>query len=412
MLDPYEVRKDFPTLARRVHGRPLVYLDNAATSQKPKQVLDAIMEFYAIHNANVHRGAHMLANEATELYESAHDEVAKFIGARDYREVVFTRNTTESLGLIAYAWGLQNLNPGDELILTLMDHHSNILPWLQVCKVTGAKPRFVKVTGEGMLDYSGLEKLLSERTRLVAVVHVSNVLGVVNDVRRIARLAHKHDAIMVVDGAQSVPHIPVDVKELECDFLAFSGHKMLGPTGIGVLYAKLDVAESLAPHEAGGGTIRSVSFSPQAGVEVEWSELPWRLEPGTPNLAGAVGLAEAVRYLKRIGMSEVESHEKKLLEHGLKRLGELDGVEVYGPRSLEARTGIIPFNLSGLSPHEVALILDEYGIAVRSGYHCAQPLHEQLGLKGTVSASFYLYNTIEEVDMLADAITEVLGEVR
>ncbi len=411
MLDPYEARRDFPTLAREIHGRPLIYLDNAATSQKPRQVLDAILEFYRLHNANVHRGAHTLANEATELYEDAHEEVAKFIGARDYREIVFTRNTTESLGLIAYTWGLQNLREGDEVVVTLMEHHSNLLPWLQVSRLTGSELKFVKVTEEGMLDYSGFEKLLSERTKLIAVVHVSNVLGVVNDVRRIARLAHEHDAIIVVDGAQSVPHIPVDVRELECDFLAFSGHKMLGPTGIGVLYAKADVAEELAPHEAGGGTIRSVSYS-SGELKVKWVEMPWRLESGTPNLAGAIGLAEAVRYLREIGVSDVERHERRLLEHGMRRLGEIEGVEVYGPRRLEARTGIISFNLHGLSSHEVALLLDEYGIAVRSGYHCAQPLHEQLGLKGTVRASFYLYNTMEEVDALADAITEILRGAR
>jgi len=403
MLNVEEIRKDFPIFTRRVRGRRLVYLDNAATSQKPIQVINAIREFYERHNANVHRGFHTLSQEASELYEKAHDVVAKFINTESWDEIIFTSGATESLNIIAYGYGLKHLREGDEIILTVMEHHSNMLPWRNVAKMTGAKVRYIDITKDGKLRYDQLEEAVSERTRIIAVVHMSNVLGTINDIRRIAKLAHSVGAVVVVDGAQSVPHIPVNVKELEIDFLAFSGHKMLAPTGIGVLWGKRELLEEMMPFKTGGGAIKDVTLE-----SVEWADLPWRFEAGTPNIAGAIGLMEAIKYLNKIGMKNIHKHEIELVEYTLKRMEEIENVEVYGTRDLRWRGGVVPFNIKGLHHHNVAKALDTMGIAVRSGMHCAHPLHYRLGLKGTVRASFYLYNGKDDIDAFIEALTTII----
>ena len=321
MLDPYKIREDFPILKRKINNHPLIYFDNAATSQKPKQVIEAIKNFYENHNANVHRAVHTLSQEATELYESAHEEVAKFINANGMEEIVFVRGTTEAINLVAYAWGLHNLKKGDEIIVSLMEHHSNIVPWEIISKITMANVKYGKVNDDGTLNYESFENLISKKTKIVCVSHVSNVTGIVNDVKRVTRVAHEHGALALIDGAQSVPHMPVNVKDLDADFLAFSGHKMLGPTGIGVLYGKKEILESMEPFQGGGEMIREVSFNPKTRrCSISWNVLPWKFEAGTPNVCGGVGLMEAVRYLKRIGMENVKAHEETLTEYALPRM--------------------------------------------------------------------------------------------
>ncbi len=408
MLDPYEIRKDFPLL----ESRGIVYLDNAATSQKPIQVIEAIRRFYQAHNANIHRGLHALSREASEEYEEAHSVVARFINARSWREVVFVRNTTEAINLVAYSWAMDRLGSGDEIVVTVMEHHSNMLPWVAIAKRLGAKVKVVGLASDYMLDYDALSEALTERTRIIAVSHASNVLGTINDVKGIAALAHEVGAVCLVDGAQSVPHMPVNVRELGCDFLAFSGHKMLGPTGIGVLYGREDLLEEMSPFMYGGDMVREVRYR-NGAVEPAWNDLPWKFEAGTPNIAGGIGLAEAVKYLERIGMENVRAHEVELTSYALKRLSEVEGLNLFGPSSPTSRCGIIPFNLDGLDPHSLAAMLDERKIAVRSGFHCAQPLHEYLGLKeGTARASFYIYNTREEVDLLSESLAEIAEMLR
>jgi len=403
-FNPYEIRKDFPILERSINGKKLIYLDNAATSQKPKQVIEAVKEYYEKYNANVHRGLHTLSQEASEAYEKAHEVIAKFINAYSWEEIVFTSNSTDSLNIIAYSWGLKNIRKGDEIIITVMEHHSNMLPWRIVARLTGAKVKYIDITDDGLLRYDQLEEAVSEKTRVIAVTLMSNVLGTINDVRRIAKLAHSVGAIIVVDGAQGVPHLPVNVKELEIDFLAFSGHKMLGPTGIGVLWGRKDLLEEMEPMKVGGGTIKDVTLE-----SVEWHDLPWRFEPGTPNIAGGIGLAIAAEYLMRLGMENVREHEKELTAYTLKRLEELgDDIEYYGPRDPKQKGGVIAFNVKGLHHHIVGKSLDMFGIAVRSGMHCAHPLHYRLGIKGTVRASYYIYNVKEDVDALIDALKTIV----
>lgn len=403
-FDPYEIRKDFPVLERKINGKRLVYLDNAATTQKPKQVIDAVREYYEKYNANVHRGLHTLSQEASEAYEKAHEVLAKFINAYSWEEVVFTSNTTDALNMIAYAWGLKNLREGDEIILTVMEHHSNMLPWRNVAKLVGAKVKYVDITDEGLLLYEQFEELVTDRTKVIAVTMMSNVLGTINDVRRIARLAHSVGAVIVVDGAQGVPHMPVNVRELEIDFLAFSGHKMLGPTGTGVLWGRRDRLEEMMPFKVGGDTIKDVTLD-----DVVWHDLPWRFEAGTPNIAGGIGLAVATEYLMRLGMENVRVHEKELTAYTLKRLEELkEEIEYYGPRDPELKGGVIAFNVKGLHHHIVGKALDTFGIAVRTGMHCAHPLHYRLGLRGTVRASYYIYNVREDVDALIEALETIV----
>lgn len=404
MFDPEEIRKDFPILNREVNGKKLVYFDNAATTQKPIQVINAIRDFYMYHNANVHRGFHTLSQEASQMYEEAHEKVAKFINAYSWREIIFCSNTTEALNIVAYGWGLWNLREGDEIILTVMDHHSSMLPWRLIAKLKNAKVKYIDITNDGYLKYELLEEFITEKTRVVAFPIASNVLGTINDPRRIARLAHSVGAIVVADGAQSVPHLPTNIRELEIDFLAFSGHKMLGPTGIGVLWGRQELLESMHPFKVGGDTIKDVTLD-----DVVWHDLPWRFEAGTPNIAGGIGLGAAVDYLLKIGMENVREHEKALVEYTLKRFGEIEDVEYYGPRNPRDKTGVIAFNIKGLNHHTVGSALDLFGIAVRTGMHCAHPLHYRLGLKGTVRASYYIYNTLEEVDYFIEALEKIVS---
>ena len=404
MLDPYAIRDDFPIFNVKIHGKPLVYLDNAATSHRPKQVVEAIKRFYEEYNANVERGLHYLSQKASEIYEEAHEVVAKFIGARSWEEIVFSYNSTYALNMLALMLGFSLLKKGDEILITIMEHHSNILPWRSVAEKIGAKVKYVTIKSDYTLNYKDLENKISDKTKIVAITQMSNVLGTINDIKYAAKLARKVGAIVVADGAQSVPHMPINVRELGVDFLVFSSHKMLGPTGLGVLYGRKDLLEELKPVIAGGGTIKDVTLK-----DVRWAELPKRFEAGTPHIAGAIGLAEAIRYLEKIGMENVREHEKQLTEYALKLMNEeLEGfVTHYGPMDLNVKGGIIAFNVKNYNHHAVAAFLDTEGIAVRSGMHCAHPLHHHLGLKGTVRASFYLYNTREDADALIDALKKL-----
>jgi len=409
MLDPYKIREDFPILKRKINDHLLIYFDNAATTQKPKQVINAIKNFYENHNANVHRAVYTLSQEATELYENAHEEVAKFINAKGMEEVVFVRGTTEAVNLVAYAWGLRNLKKDDEVIVSLMEHHSNIVPWEILSKINGFKINYIEVNNDGTLNYDSFENLISKKTKMVCISHVSNVTGIVNDVERIAQIAHEHGALALVDGAQSVPHLPVNVKELDADFLAFSGHKMLGPTGIGVLYGKREILEKMEPFHGGGEMIKEVSFDPKTKrCSIAWNVLPWKFEAGTPNVSGGVGLMEAVKYLERIGMANVRTHEEMLTKYALPLMQECcRKIRIYGTKDTSIKCGIIPFGVDGLSSHDIALFLDNYGIMIRSGFHCAQPLHEIFKLSSSARASFYVYNTREEIDRFTEVLKEI-----
>jgi cysteine desulfurase/selenocysteine lyase len=408
MLDPYKIREDFPILKRKINNHPLIYFDNAATSQKPKQVIEAIRNFYENHNANVHRAVYTLSQEASELYEKAHEEVANFINANGMEEIVFVRGTTEAINLVAYAWGLRNLRKGDEVIVSLMEHHSNIVPWEILSKINGFNVKYAEVNGDGTLNYEAFEDMISKKTKIVCVSHVSNFSGVINDVKRVARVAHEHGALTLIDGAQSVPHLPINVKDLNVDFLAFSGHKMLGPTGIGALYGKREILEEMEPFQGGGEMIREVSFNTiTRRCSITWNDLPWKFEAGTPNVCGGVGLMEAVRYLRKLGMENVKAHECMLTEYAMQRMQECQKVKIYGPKDASVKCGIIPFNVEGLSSHDVALFLDNYGIMIRSGFHCAQPLHEIFKLKSSTRVSFYIYNTREEVDRFIEVLKEI-----
>ena len=404
MLNPYEIRNDFPVLKRKVYGKPLVYFDNAATTLKPKVVIEAIDKFYREFSANVHRGLHTLSQEASEMYEKAHETIAKFIKAKP-EEIILTYNTTYAINLVVFSWGLFNVGVGDEIVLTVMEHHSNMLPWRNLAKIKKAKIKYINIKSDYTLDMEDFENKISERTKVVSVSLMSNVLGTINDVRRIAKIAHQMGAIVVVDGAQAVPHMPVNVKELDADFLAFSGHKMLGPMGTGVLWGRKDILEEIEPGISGGGTIRDVTLE-----DITWAKLPEKFEAGTPNVAGAVGLAEAVKYLEKIGMQNIRQHEKQLTQYMIKLFDEElgDFIEHYGPRDVELRGGIVSFNVKGMSHHAVAAFLDTEGIAVRSGLHCAHPLHYRLGLKGTVRASLYIYNTKEEIEYFVEVLKKLM----
>ena len=391
------LREDFPILQRQVHGRPLTYLDNTATTQKPVQVLDAMDHYYRRLHANVHRGVHTLSEEATTAYENARLHVARFINANP-KEVIFTRNTTESLNLVAYSWGRANLKPGHIVLITEMEHHSNIVPWQLVCEMTAATLRYVPITPEGELDQDAIEQLLTERTKVFAFTAMSNVLGTINPVAELAARAHGVGAIVVVDGAQSVPTLTTDVQGLDVDFLAFSGHKMLGPTGIGVLYGKRKLLEAMPPFLGGGDMIREVKMSGS-----RWNELPYKFEAGTPAIAETIGLGAAVDYLRAVGMDWVLEHERELTTYAWSRLQEVEGLRILGPEP-NRRGGLLAFVLGDIHPHDIAAILDQDGIAVRAGHHCAQPIHDHYGLPATTRASFYIYNTEEEVDRLVLAL--------
>ena len=396
-LDVEVLRKDFSILDQIVNDEPLVYLDNAATTQKPTQVLEAIAAYYEKDNANVHRGVHTLAERATAAYEAARERVRSFIHAASTKEVLFTRGTTTGLNWVArYAESV--LQPGDEVLISVMEHHSNIIPWQEACKKTGARLIYAYLK-DGMLDLADFRSKLTEKTRFVALAHVPNVLGVVNPIKEIAELVHQANALLVVDGAQSVPHMKIDVQDLDVDFFAFSGHKMLGPTGIGVLYGKEELLERMSAVEFGGEMIDFVYEQ-----EATWKELPWKFEAGTPNIAGAIGLAAAIDYLDKIGMETVHQYEQELLSYVFPKLQAVEGLTIYGSEDLAQRSGVISFNLAGLHPHDVATALDYEGVAVRAGHHCAQPLLSYLGVAATVRASFYLYNTKADCDKLVEAL--------
>ncbi|HKK27974.1 MAG TPA: cysteine desulfurase [Gemmatimonadota bacterium] len=396
-LDVERIRRDFPILDQEVHGRPLVYLDSAASSQKPDAVIEAVDRYYRHDHANVHRGVHALSTRATDAYEEARQLVAGHIGAASASEVVFVRGTTEAINLVASSWGPAAVEEGDEILLTRMEHHSNLVPWQLLAERTGARLRFVDVTPEGELALDDYERLLGPRTRLVGVTHVSNTLGVVNPVARIAELAHDAGALCLVDGAQGAPHLPLDVGELGCDFYALSGHKMCGPTGIGVLWGRAEILAGMPPYQGGGEMIASVELERST-----WAEVPHKFEAGTPHISGAVGLGAAIRYLDGIGMERIRAHERELTAYALGRLDEVERVHVYGPR--EGRAGVISFQYGDIHAHDLATILDRRGIAIRAGHHCNQPLMEHLGVSATARASFYLYNTREEVDALVDGL--------
>lgn len=397
MIDFERFKKDFMILNQKVNDEPLVYLDNAATTQKPQFVLDEMMSYYLYSNANVHRGIHYLSTQATFQYEASREKVCRFINAKSTKEIIFTRGTTTSLNWVAlFAQTL--LNPGDEVLISIMEHHSNLIPWQQVCQQTGAILRYVYLK-DGAIDMNDLKQKLNKKTKFVSFAHVSNVLGTCNPIVEITRLAHRFGAYMVVDAAQSVPHMPIDVTKLDCDFLVFSGHKMLGPTGIGILYGKEELLTQISPIEFGGEMIDFVSET-----QATWKELPWKFEAGTPHIAGAIGLGAAIDYLLEIGMSAIEAYEKELIAYTLPKLQNIEGLTIYGPQKIENHTGIISFNIDGIHPHDVATAMDYEGIALRAGHHCAQPLMHYLGLSSTVRASFYLYNTYEDCDRLVEGI--------
>lgn len=397
-FDPLRLREDFPILGRKVNGKPLIYLDNAATTQKPKPVIDTLKNYYETHNSNIHRGVHTLSYESTVLYEDAHKKVAGFIGAPDWRSIVFTRNATESINLVAYAWGLRNLKEGDEVLITLMEHHSNIVPWQMLRDRIGIKLNFLPIDGRGNLNLDELPRLLNERTKLVGIVHASNVLGTINPVKRIAEEARKVGALVLIDAAQSVPHLPVDVTDMGCDFLAASGHKMMGPTGTGFLYGRPELLEGMEPFLYGGDMIEKVTIEKST-----WNEIPWKFEAGTPDIGGGIALGASVDYLESVGLDNIMAHEEELLRYALEKLSEHEWIKIYGHGNGE-RVGVISFNVEGIHPHDVAGILDEDGIAVRSGHHCAQPLMAELGMDYTVRMSFYLYNTKDEIDLAVRAL--------
>lgn len=402
-LNSESIRKDFPILGRTIHGKPLIYLDNAATSQKPYPVIEQIASYYGRSNANVHRSIHTLGEEATALYEEARDTVCRFIHAPSREGVIFTRGTTEAINLVAFSWGRAHLHPGDEILLSVLEHHSNLLPWQLLAEEKRAKLVFLDIDEEGRLPLDRLDRLLTDRTRLVAVTGASNVMGTIIPLRRIVERAHAAGAVVMVDGAQRVPHLAVDVQEIGCDFLAFSGHKMLGPTGVGVLYGKPELLEQMPPFLVGGEMVREVWPD-----RATWNALPGKFEAGTPSMAGAIGLGAAVTYLDRLGMEAVRAHGEGLVREAWAALSKLDGVTLCGPPPSEERVPLISFHCRGIHPHDLAAALDEDGIAVRAGRHCADPLMRRLGVPGTVRASFYLYNTRDDVQAFVQSVQRAI----
>ncbi|MGQ4681757.1 cysteine desulfurase [Paenibacillus polymyxa] len=393
------IREQFPILHQEINGHPLVYLDNAATSQKPLAVIEAIKHYYEFDNSNVHRGVHTLGSRATDAYEGAREKVARFLNAKRSQEIIFTRGTTTALNLVASSYGRANCKEGDEIVITPMEHHSNLIPWQQVAKATGATLKYIPLQEDGSVDLADVEKTVTEHTKIVAIAHVSNVLGVVNPVKEITAIAHRKGAVIVVDGAQSTPHMKVDVQDIDADFYAFSGHKMCAPTGIGALYGKKALLENMEPVEFGGEMIDDVGL-----YESTWKELPWKFEGGTPIIAGAVGLGAAIDFLESIGLDAIAQHESRLSNYALKRLREVEGLTIYGPA--ERHVGLVTFNLDDVHPHDVATVLDSKGVAIRAGHHCCQPLMRWLKASATARASFYLYNTEEDIDALVSALIQ------
>jgi cysteine desulfurase/selenocysteine lyase len=405
-----DIRKDFPILSRQIHGKTLVYLDNAATSQKPRQVIDALVHYYEHYNANIHRGLHTMAEEATAAYELSRVKVGRFINAETpEQEIIFTRDTTESINLVAQAWGRKFLKPGDEIVYTAMEHHSNLVPWQLIALATGARLRFIEIDDGGRLIWDDVVAKIGERTKIVAVTQMSNVLGTINPIREIAALAHRFGAVVLVDGAQSVPHMPVDIRDMDCDFLAFSAHKMLGPTGVGVLYGKRDLLNAMDPFLGGGEMIKRVTYEAST-----YADLPHKYEAGTPNIADVIAFGAAIDYLEDLGMDAVREHEIAITQYAIDRLGALDGVRLYGPLDAADKGGAVTFNYRETHPHDLSQVLDQHGIAIRAGHHCAQPLMRRLDAVATARASFYIYNTNDEVDALIDGIRasdRIFGDV-
>jgi cysteine desulfurase/selenocysteine lyase len=403
-FDPVRIRAEFPALAQEVNGKPLVYLDSAATSQKPRAVLDALDAYYERDNANVHRGIHELSRRATEAFEEARGKVAGWVGAAEPAELIWTRGTTEAINLVATAWGLDNVGEGDEIVLSVLEHHSNIVPWQILAGRTGARLRYIELDDQGRMILDDLPELFSERTKVVAVSHVSNALGTVNPVKRIAAAAHEVGALVVIDGAQGAVHTKVDVQDLGVDCYAFSGHKMCGPTGCGALWAKRELLDSMSPYQGGGEMIRIVGRN-----ESTWADLPHKFEAGTPNIAGAIGMGAAVDYLSAIGMDAIQAHERDLMTYALEQIGAVEGIRIYGPDSLDEHSAVVSFTLGDAHPHDISTILDAEGIAVRAGHHCAQLVMQHFGIAATARASFYLYNTKADVDRLIEGLAAVGG---
>ncbi|MCP3740574.1 cysteine desulfurase [Rossellomorea sp. BNER] len=400
-MDVREIRKQFPILDQEVNGHPLVYLDSAATSQKPIKVIEAIDQYYRQYNSNVHRGVHTLGTRATDGYEGAREKVRQFIHAKSTEEIIFTRGTTTAINTVAASYGRANVGAGDEIVITHMEHHSNIIPWQQLAKEKGATLKYVPLQEDGTISLEDVKATVTSNTKIVSIMMVSNVLGTMNPIKEITQIAHENGSIMVVDGAQAAPHMKVDVQDLDCDFFAFSGHKMGGPTGIGVLYGKKQLLEAMEPIEFGGEMIDFVGL-----YESTWKELPWKFEGGTPIIAGAIGLGAAIDFLEEIGLDTIEAYEHKLAAYALDKLSEIEGMQIFGPKDPSKRAGLVTFNIDDVHPHDVATVLDSEGIAVRAGHHCAQPLMKWLKVSATARASFYLYNTEEDIDKLAAGLVK------
>ncbi|MBM7580911.1 cysteine desulfurase [Jeotgalibacillus terrae] len=396
-----EIRRQFPILDQEVNGQPLVYLDSAATSQKPLSVIRALDEYYKGYNSNVHRGVHTLGTRATDGYEGAREKVRKFINAASSEEVIFMRGTTTAINTVAQSYGADNVKEGDEIVITHMEHHSNIIPWQQLAKRTGATLKYVPLQEDGTLSLDDVRETITANTKIVSIMMVSNVLGTMNPIKEITQIAHEHGAVMMVDGAQAAPHMKVDVQDLDCDFFAFSGHKMAGPTGIGVLYGKKKHLNAMEPVEFGGEMIDFVGLQ-----DSTWKELPWKFEGGTPIIAGAIGLGAAIDFLNEIGLDEIEKYEHHLAAYAMEKMSEIDGLTIYGPKDPGQRAGLVTFNLDDVHPHDLATVLDADGIAIRAGHHCAQPLMKWLDVSSTARASFYLYNTEEDIDRLVNGLVK------
>jgi len=405
-MDVHAVRKEFPILDQQINGHPLVYLDSSATAQKPVKVIEAVNEYYRFNNSNVHRGVHTLGSRATDQYEGAREKVRRFINAESSAEVIFNRGTTSGINTVAYGYARSHLKEGDEIVLTQMEHHSNIIPWQQAAKATGASLKYIPMQPDGTIRLEDVRNTVTDNTKILAISHVSNVLGTVNPIKEMAKIAHTHEAIIVVDGAQGAPHTKVDVRDMDCDFYAFSGHKMCGPTGIGVLYGKRELLENMEPFEFGGEMIDFVNL-----YDSTWKELPWKFEGGTPIIAGAVGLGAAIDFLNDIGIEAIEKHETELINYAMEKMNTVDDLTIYGPKN---RAALVTFNLADVHSHDLSTVLDSEGIAIRAGHHCAQPLMHWLEVVATARASFYLYNTKEDVDRLVDGLLkakEYFGDV-
>ncbi|NVS34047.1 cysteine desulfurase, partial [Listeria monocytogenes] len=388
MIDIQKIRADFPILAQEINEKPLAYLDNAATSQKPKQVIEALTHYYEFDNANVHRGVHTLAARATDAYESARGKVAKFIRAREVAEIIFTRGTTSAINLVVDSYAEANIEAGDEIVISYLEHHSNLIPWQQLAKRKGAVLKYIELEEDGTISVEQAKKAIGEKTKIVALAHVSNVLGTITPIKEIAAIAHQFGAVILVDGAQAVPHMEVDVVDLDADFYAFSGHKMMAPTGIGALYGKRELLDAMEPTEFGGEMIDFVEL-----YDSTWKELPWKFEAGTPIIGGAIALGAAIDYLAEVGLENIQAHEQALASYAIEEMSKIEGITIYGPKDASKRCGLVTFNLEGAHPHDIATILDEDGVAIRAGHHCAQPLMKWLDVSSTARASFYIYNT-------------------